>query len=280
MSRLSRQHQNDAVHRQLASFQRIVDEMENHFSYSPSQFHTILLAIINDAPHVKNNLRLGRLRDIFEERVNDAQKVTGQLRDSDKKTKAFFENYLSEIQYHKKLRKYFCQRIYSTLYLYYYDEFDDLADTESGYAEQIEALAKMNRAGKSRREHGRKQVAEGDQMMNKKDYLLGNYKIVNSWSEHRKLSYAVQHLFNLDKRWEALLDDNGMMPPEDYEPESSENMDQFSNYPAFEPLLRLMPDLYVKARKAVELSTLWWTAGNKLLPANPGKEVFFFVDHF
>lgn len=75
-------------------------------------------------------------------------------------------------------------------------------------------------------------------------------------AEMQKLFAIVTQMEELERKWSGLLKDRELNP-DDFDPDSSHELMTFSNYSAFEPLLRLVPDAFVKCYNAIDMAKEW-----------------------
>ena len=54
-----------------------------------------------------------------------------------------------------------------------------------------------------------------------------------------------------------------------YDPDSKYELVSFAGSSRYEPVLRLLPDIFVKAYKSIEMAKLWWAHANKLYSGTP-----------
>ncbi|XP_062598336.1 synaptonemal complex protein 1-like [Saccostrea cucullata] len=72
----------------------------------------------------------------------------------------------------------------------------------------------------------------------------------------QKLFTVVTRLEELDRKWAGLLRDRELNL-DDFDPDSSHELMTFTNYSSFEPVLRLVPDVFVKCYNAVDMAKEW-----------------------
>ena len=80
-----------------------------------------------------------------------------------------------------------------------------------------------------------------------------------------KLSFAVKQMYRLNSKWESLYTDDEIMISW-FDPDSFQQLMKYEDFYLFEPLLRLVPDLFTKAYKSLEMARLWWTQYSRLFP--------------
>ncbi|XP_076461900.1 LOW QUALITY PROTEIN: uncharacterized protein LOC143294333 [Babylonia areolata] len=71
-------------------------------------------------------------------------------------------------------------------------------------------------------------------------------------------------------RWDRLMTAEGQIPQEDLDAESHQDLQMLSETgAAFEPVLRLLPDIFAKFYKCLELLKQWWVLAHEIYPELP-----------
>ena len=141
----------------------------------------------------------------------------------------YFDGFFDDLRYLRGLKRDFDEKIHARLYEYFYD-------LEDASAEQTPPDAPLA-------------TTDDD---------------VDGMTARQQLYHAVRGLHRLSERWSALLADNGELDPTLFDADSYHELLQFSEYAQVEPLLRLIPDVFVKAYKSTQLARRWWTQANNI----------------
>ena len=89
-----------------------------------------------------------------------------------------------------------------------------------------------------------------------------------SGSTGHKLRRTVADLQQILGRWDRLTAD-GDIHTDDLDAESQQDLLLLSGTAAFEPVLRLLPDIFAKYYKCLELAKQWWVLAHEIYPELP-----------
>ena len=194
----------------------------------------------------------------------------------------YYDLFLNDLLYLKDLKKYFDDEIYKCLMKYHYEPLIGKNKT------QPEAKTKIphfkTKAGKSRYvSHGTddddsghaSQVESGDVNNTKKGETnrRKNGKVAmnaNSATPDAETRYrnTVCELQDILQKWNGLLSEKPL-DLNDFDPDSYHELMQFTNYSQFEPILRLVPDIFAKCYKCIDLAKVWLRESNIVLKGIP-----------
>ena len=158
----------------------------------------------------------------------------------------YFEVFQKDISYLGDLKKYFMENVHSVLLKDYFDPADRVrksptarSDTGSNGARGLTSRGSNKSFVKSTKK---------SPVVTKSDAHV---------QEKQRLSEIITEMDEINSKWSGLLADRDLNP-EDFDPDSHHELTQFSNFAAFEPILRLVPDVFVKCYKAVDVAREWW----------------------
>ena len=78
-----------------------------------------------------------------------------------------------------------------------------------------------------------------------------------------KLSQAVKDMYKLNQKWERILNTD-LIDPRDYDSDSHYEVSKYTDLKWCDLIIRLVPDVFVKAYKSINLARIWWTQANKV----------------
>ena len=256
MDQASRLRQHDNVQQQISAFEKLLQHAINRFSTEKLYVKLrTLTRVVGRLPvyaarstvSLPDTGRLSsvrQLRDILD--GADATTFSELGREEERQLLTYFQRFYGDIDYLRRLKKQFDYKIYRCLYEYYYDPGQELTEGDSGSEEPNDDSPSQD--------FGVIDVAFDER------------------SDKEKLAYAVRELYNLNAKWDALLREEPLHM-DCFDQDSYHEIVQFSQSSAFEPLLRLVPDIFVRAYKSVELAKIWWTAANKVYDFLPREHV-------
>lgn len=185
---------------------------------------------------------LAELRQVVDD-FRDARRK-GIQREEENHVIIFFTSFFSQVQYLRHLKHYFDERIYTCLYQYFYDPSDDL--------------------------HEHKPYANGTTPDNRHASSASKRADSRKAKSKEKLSFAVSELFRLSQKWDQLFQEKNDYSAS-WEPGSANDPGHYAEARRFDYVLRLVPDLLLKAGQCLELARLWWIHANKLYSV-PGQD--------
>jgi hypothetical protein len=90
-----------------------------------------------------------------------------------------------------------------------------------------------------------------------------------SGSTDHKLRRTVGDMQEILKRWERIVSGEGIIDPQYLDAESQQDLMRLADTGSFEPVLRLMPDMFAKFYKCLELVKQWWVLAHEIYPELP-----------
>lgn len=254
MDEASRLQQHDNVQQQISAFEKLLQHAINRFSKEKLfQKLRTLTRVVDRSPAYDEGTTAGlppggRLSSLRQLRHTLDRADSGTFSElgaeEEKQLLTYFQRFFGDIDYLRRLKQQFDVKIYRCLYEYYYDpERDSTEDDDVG--DDTNSDAPVRHGSSSTQDLGPVDVA------------------FDTRSDEQKLSYAVRELYNVNTKWDDLFREEHLHM-ESFDPDSYHEIVQFSQYSKFEPLLRLVPDIFVRAYKSVELAKIWWTASNKV----------------
>ncbi|KAL3832135.1 hypothetical protein ACJMK2_023806 [Sinanodonta woodiana] len=188
--------------------------------------------------------------------LKDKGKTSG-LRIEEDQAVRYFETFFNDFFYLKDLKKYFDDELMYTLHRYYYDQN---ADNES------EPKVKTKSREKAEENDIKKMTLNEPAKKRKgsvKAQATGN-------STAKKFEQVKSDLLEICKKWDGLLKD-GDLNLNDFDPDSYHELLQFVDYSQFEPILRLVPDIFAKCYKSIDLAKQWMNIANAVRKDIPTK---------
>lgn len=170
-----------------------------------------------------------------------------------------FETFLNDLSYLKQLKEYFGEHINKCLYRHYFDASDFVGfssrNQDSLLQSRNESPTNKSKSQKGNGKKGKKVISEGEQLEMDK---------IN-------LSRTARDLQEIQNKWHGLMLDSNL-DLDNFDQDSHYELMQFANYSSFESVLRLVPDIFVKCYKSIELAREWWSLAHKVykdrLPLN------------
>ena len=198
----------------------------------------------------------------------EASGKTRDLGEEEAQAMKYFDTFQNDLDYLRDLKKYFDERIYKCLYEHYYDAADDVqAIVSNTRSRHSRALVKNDDE-----DSGHYSQTETDDFKHHTDSQpKKSPRGHDAMIEKQTLSKAVRDLYDINRKWDGLLKETDL-DLNDFDPDSHHELIQFVNYTAFEPILRLIPDVLVKCFKSVDISKTWWTQANKVYATLPLKK--------
>ena len=88
-------------------------------------------------------------------------------------------------------------------------------------------------------------------------------------NDKQALGHAIKDMYYSNKKWDLLYKD-GRLRSDVFDPDSYHEMLQYRGFEDFEYVFRIIPDIFTKAYKSIEIAKLWWTMANKVYDVLPG----------
>ncbi|XP_074659119.1 uncharacterized protein LOC141911915 isoform X2 [Tubulanus polymorphus] len=293
MTGASRLRQHDNLQKQIRAFEKLTRHAVNKISgdalYRMLQTLTrgvpnMRGARITHKPLLPNNNRIVSFKQLRHLVATlDETKRKGIQKEEVDHVIRYFRNLFKDLQFLKKLKTYFDERIYCCLYEYFYDptdldlliyssDNDDANDDEtddfvdSGHSSSMRSDAdespiktasyydKYSRAKKNSPSSGAAAAAASAS--------LGSETTVegppNKIQEKQKLLFVVRKLNTVNRNWDAVLSEEEI-DYRSFDEDSVHDLIQFKDVAHFEPVFRVVFDVFVKCHKSLELARTWWT---------------------
>ena len=87
-------------------------------------------------------------------------------------------------------------------------------------------------------------------------------EVFNNMSPKEKLMHSVRQMYNLNRKWERILNSE-VIDVTAFDSDSHYEVSRFT-LKACEAVIRLVPDVFVKAYRSINLAKIWWTQANKV----------------
>ncbi|XP_070565429.1 chromosome partition protein Smc-like isoform X2 [Ptychodera flava] len=239
----SRQAQNAMMQKQVTAFEKLVKHGISKFS--KEKLHRMLTEI---TPRDVKLMSFSELREVIEKATNkpglaesDAAAIT-----------KYFNAFFNDIEYLKKMKSHYDERIYSVLHEFFYDPVvEDILSSPAGQH-------------KSSRQTKRK-----DNILKRLNrYAIGDRALSGPAFEELledcdNLSRIMSDLRDLNEQWQMLLDDDEI-DGNIFDDESAHELLSFDDYKHFEHIFMFVPDVLTKSYNAIELAKLWWVTAEKI----------------
>ena len=229
----------DSLQKQISAYEKLLQHCMNKFS--KEKLYQMLKLVTQGIPPLKGpgtirSLEITKISSIAELReivdLFPNKNKTGRLeKEEETHLMKYFDTFFNDLEYLQEMKQYFDEKIYWCLYEYYYDPMEDKGNVHIAPEEELD---------------------------------------VEVMDESDKLAYAVRKLYYINKFWDKIFTE-GEFDVKYFDPDSFHELLQFANINDFEIILRLIPDIFVKSYKSVELAKLWWTQANILYPQLPLK---------
>lgn len=294
MDGASRLRQHDNFHKQLSAFEKLTEAAERKFS--KDTLYQMLRVLVKGIQHPKGSTRtqaekgssyehidsIRKLQDTVS--IFQARKRRGIQKEEATHIVKYFHNFIREVSHLSDYKEYFDDRIYKCLYEYFYDPTEDTTygsnqsigvgarafnnvrfrdfgvsdDADSGnYSDDLSSRSRIHTSPKRHEEKTRDKSSDG-----------GAIKPISEPDCRKKWSCAVKELHTVNKRWENLLSKE-QLDPDDFETDSETDVLHYPSNEQFVLILRLLPDVFMKSYKSLELAKIWWTQANKCLKFFP-----------
>lgn len=285
-SQTTRQQSEDMIHKQLAAFERLL--LHSMSRFLKEQLYHMLRHVTRWAQEeeAKNSngviitpFKLKSIHQLKEHVISMKEKRTHKAIEEDHIFK-YYDLFLNDLLYLKDLKKYFDDEIYRSLMKYHYDPSIGKNKVRDGL--------KCNQSKSNTKRKGRyvshaadeddsgngSQIDSGDNnkppgrvSQRKKGKPAGQYKTVSADAE-KQYRDTVCELQDILQKWNGLLSEN-VLDLNDFDPDSYHELMQFTNYSQFEPVLRLVPDIFAKCYKCIDLAKVWLRESNIVLKDIP-----------
>ncbi|XP_064614264.1 uncharacterized protein LOC135477956 isoform X2 [Liolophura sinensis] len=290
MDGASRLRQHDNFHKQLSAFHKLTEAAERKFS--KDTLYQMLRVLVKGIQQPKGSTRAHTEKDATYEHIDSIRKLQdtvstfqGKKRRGIQKEEAthvvkYFHNFIREVSHLSDYKEYFDDRIYKCLYEYFYDP---TKDTISGSYDTLDAGARVSNSVRFRdigvsddadsgnysddlSSRPRRQTLPKchEQKPRNKSSDCSTLKPFNEPDCREKWSWAVKELHATNKRWENLLSKE-QLDPNDFEVDSEHDVLHYPCHEQFVFIFRLLPDVFMKSYKSLELAKIWWTQANKCL---------------
>lgn len=178
-----------------------------------------------------------------------------------------FDLFLNDLLYLKDLKTYIDDEIFKSLIKYHFESGPMTTPPSTAQSSKTQAfLTKMEDE-----DSGNGSQAETDDCRSTRRELESKQTKVASPDEIEYRN-TVDELKSILSKWEALLT-HEVLDLNKFDPDSYYELMKFSNYSAFEPILRLVPDLFAKCYKCIDLAKTWLKLSNIVLGHLPLENV-------
>ena len=267
LSHLStRQQSEDSIHKQLAAFERLLQHSMSRYSNEKTYSllrHITRWAEANEKKTSSKNTQfkltsINQLQDTVELMKSKSKSKSGD----DETIYKTFDLFLNDLLYLKDLKKYFDDEIFAALMKYHYEPNVPLSNTtETNGGMKHIRTTKMENADSD----SGSQIDTDEQRVFQKVSKARKKKerppSLGNDDDDKQYKDTVAALRVILKKWDGLLSEEAL-DLDDFDPDSYHELMQFSNYTQFESLLRLVPDIFAKCYKSIDLAKTWLRLSN------------------
>ncbi|XP_070210329.1 microtubule-associated protein futsch-like [Littorina saxatilis] len=255
------------------TFRQKMNALQRFLNHGMSRFsidvwHHALSVLLN-AHHSHHGNReghrdLGKLGGVADLRALSRdvimQREGGALREAETQALKYLDNFLAGLQCLREANACFGD-LYKFLHRYYYDP--DAGREHS----QVRSAQSLSRAHTLNPPNG------GGDHVNPFETSARQFGILTlqqmSGSTAHKLRRTVTDMQHILQRWEGVLRTEGEIQAEDLDAESGQDLLLLSGTSSTEHVLRLMPDIFAKFYKCLELAKQWWVLAHDIYPELP-----------
>jgi len=216
---------------------------------------------------------INQLEDVVKQMKNDTKR---QAHTEDENVFKTYELFANDLLYLKDLKKYFDDEIFKALMRYHYDPSIDKTQPESPLppdkkTSRYEKMDDEDSGNGSQNETDRSNKLTGRQKNDKQKPTTTSPNATRTKDEptsEKAYTTTVEELKSILYKWEGLLSESEL-DLNNFDPDSYHELMQYTNYTAFEPILRLVPDMFAKCYKCIDLAKKWLTLANLVLKDLP-----------
>ena len=281
------------IHKQLAAFERLLLHAMSRFS-KENLYHMLRHVMrwvqddssknsqLTDNDNYRSTFKLKSVLQLKECVTLMRGKRTHRSVEDDHVFK-YYDLFLNDLLYLKDLKKYFDDEIYKSLMKYHYEPSIGKNKGQGG-SNQNKSPSITPRKGRyitvgtdeedsghgSQTESNDTQRSPRTLNIRNKGKSTRNKDNTGSAAPDAEKSYreTVCELQDILKKWDGLLSE-GSLNLNDFDPDSYHELMQFTNYSQFEPVLRLVPDIFAKCYKCIDLAKVWLKESNIVLKDIP-----------
>ena len=290
-SQTTRQQSEDIIHKQLAAFERLLLHSMSRFSKenlynmlrhvtrwvqeeeSKSNIHVTKSNNTNQV--TKTTFKLKSIIHLKEKMTSMREKRTHRSVEDEHVFK-YYDLFLNDLLYLKDLKKYFDDEIYKSLMKYHYEPSVGKNKVQDGSKQENShnITPRKDRYvthGTDDEDSGHgsqtesRDIRKTAKTINTKKKGKADSATVDSEKRYRETVCELQEIL---KKWEGLLSED-VLNLNYFDPDSYHELMQFTNYSHFEPVLRLVPDIFAKCYKCIDLAKVWLRESNIVLKDIP-----------
>ncbi|KAL8615567.1 hypothetical protein ACOMHN_016144 [Nucella lapillus] len=252
----------DTFRHKMTALQRFLNHGMSRFSIDA--WHHALTKLHHPHPHqvagrplVAKLCGLEDLRALSREVM--LQREGGSLREGNAQALKYLDNFLVALHCVREAKG--CvANLHVFLYRYYYDP------SQGRERSQLRSGKAVSRAGSVHVAGGLPGTSSSYHDSAQQFGILTLQQM--SGTTGHKLRRTVADMQQILARWDRLMTE-GEIRQEDLDAESQQDLQMLSGTAAFEPVLRLMPDIFAKFYKCLELLKQWWVLAHEIYPELP-----------
>ncbi|XP_071944105.1 uncharacterized protein [Antedon mediterranea] len=242
----TRQKQNVMMHKQLAHFEKCINDVKSTY-FSPT--HNNMLRDLVPSNVIVTSL--GALRELVKREANRQHKKGIDICDSE--LVKHFDDFFQTIAILRRLKGDFTEKIYSVLFEFFYPVA--LNDVPEMIGKGGKRMSKVKSDNLSNiKSHSDITDDEDDIDYDMPDKLN---------SECNEMRDTIENIHHVNYRWEKLMASDEI-DTNFFDPDTIRELRLYDSSKNFEYMLRLVPDIINKSIRAVELARKWWFNSDKL----------------
>lgn len=192
----------------------------------------------------------------------------------------YFNSFFQNLESLKQLKIYFDERIYVCLYEYFFCPGSEVPKPEVARKKFTKkTFWKFDSDEDNNDDEDSGHYSNGDESRDSYDNLVLSTSgfpshvtnVLGDLEEKLAFTGVVENLYNLNIRWNLLFKE-GLFDMNSFEDESLDELQIYSEFEHFEPVFRLVPDLFIKCFKSVQLAKSWWMISSRLFQTQPSRQ--------
>lgn len=276
-----RQQSETSIQKQLVAFERLLQHSMSRFSKE-----TLYNALRHVTEWAESQERKGTKKGgpssstvLFKLRsINQLREIVNKMKISIKPVTSDYENifkkcelFMNDILYLKDLKKYFDDEIHKELIKYHFDPLVGNETSPKPNVKQKQTFITDDEDSGNGSQPDTDDVKKGSRKADAKRRKMKTVDGEDIKKSEARYKNTIRELSEILRKWEGLLSEY-TLDLNDFDPDSYHELMQFSNYSQFEPILRMVPDIFAKCYKCIDLAKLWLKDSNIVMPIEEIRE--------